>query len=265
MIYDFFTSEHFYETFFKVLRIILIVAIGFPLIHFLSKQSKKLLKSHATPQLHLIISKIIYYLGLALIAISVLSELGFNLSALLGAAGVAGIAVGFAAQTSITNIISGIFLLSEQFVRIGDYIQISNADGTVESIDLFSIKIRTSDNQLVRIPNEYLIKNTLKNVTYYPERRYDFNVRLNHDQNLTKALNLLKDTIKKNRYSLQTKEPLIVFNEFKDSYLNIFVGAWAKTSDYSNFKKTVLVDIKNGFEDAGIQIPVPIVSVSMQK
>ena len=76
----------------------------------------------------------------------------------------------FASQTSVSNIISGIFLISEQPFQVGDLIKVGETKGVVLSIDLLSIKLRTFDNQLVRIPNENLIKNELSNITRFPIR-----------------------------------------------------------------------------------------------
>ena len=75
-----------------------------------------------------------------------------------GTAGIAGIAIGFASQTSVSNIISGIFLISERPFSVGDQIQVGTTKGIILSIDLLSVKLRTFENQLIRIPNESLIK-----------------------------------------------------------------------------------------------------------
>ncbi|MDZ7816437.1 MAG: mechanosensitive ion channel [Planctomycetota bacterium] len=100
-----------------------------------------------------------------------LDELGYKLTALLGAAGIAGIAIGFAAQTSLSNIISGFFLLSERPFAQGDLVQCGSDTGFVLSVSLLSVKMRTFDNKLIRIPNENLIKKEVYNLTKFPIRR----------------------------------------------------------------------------------------------
>jgi small-conductance mechanosensitive channel len=99
----------------------------------------------------------IRYAGIIVIVMTFFHQIGIDISAILGAAGIAGVAIGFAAQTSISNIISGLFLVSEKAFSVNDVIQIEGFTGTVLSIDLLSVKIRTLDNQYVRIPNEKLI------------------------------------------------------------------------------------------------------------
>lgn len=112
----------------------------------------------------LLIYNIVFYGSLGLIIVSILQDLG--LTSLLGAASIVGIATGFAAQTGLSNIISGIFLLVEDIFEINDTIMFGDKiTGTVESIDLFSVKLRTPDGKLVRIPNEALLKNPVTNLS----------------------------------------------------------------------------------------------------
>lgn len=96
-----------------VLRVLLTLAIGIPLIVLLKKLTKRIVTNRFSPQSELLIVRFVYYLSMLILLVSVLNEFGFKLSALLGAAGVVGIAIGFASQTSVSNIISGIFLISE--------------------------------------------------------------------------------------------------------------------------------------------------------
>ena len=108
--------------------------------------------------------------------VSALRELGFKLSVLLGAAGVLTVAVGFASQTSASNIISGLFLLGERPFSVGDVIRVGSTTGEVLSIDLLSAKLRTFENLFVRIPNETLIKSEVTNLSRLPVRRLDLKI-----------------------------------------------------------------------------------------
>src|SRR5688572_697271 len=94
----------------------------------------------------LLVGHIIFYGGVIFIGVNLLHEFGFNVTALLGAAGVIGVAIGFASQASISNIISGFFLLLERPFSIGDMIKSGDIIGFAESIDLLAIRVRTRDN-----------------------------------------------------------------------------------------------------------------------
>ena len=108
--------------------------------------------------------------------LTVLSIFDIDLTALLGAAGIAGLTIGVASKNSVGNIISGIFLISEKSFQVGDVVKIKDKTGIVYSIDLLSIKLRTFDNLYVRIPNENIINSDVTTVTRFPIRRMDINI-----------------------------------------------------------------------------------------
>lgn len=153
---------------------LIMLLIGFPLIWFVSKKLEINLRKFTSAHVAVICTTIFFYGAQLLLLISILNQLGFNLSALLGAAGIFGVAIGFAAQTTISNVISGIFLLLERNFSIGDFVKIGDTYGTIDSIDLLALKIKTSENKLVRIPNEQVIKNQVVNLSFYPKRRVHF-------------------------------------------------------------------------------------------
>ena len=117
-----------------VLRVFLTLAFGIPAVILVKRISKRLVENRLSPQSEQLVVRFVYYLCVLILVVNVLNEFGFKLSALLGAAGVVGIAVGFASQTSISNIISGIFLISERPFVVGDMIEVVQVRGTVESI-----------------------------------------------------------------------------------------------------------------------------------
>ncbi len=137
-------------------RAILLVLLGF----FVARGLSKLINNSFNKRLSLhqatLLRRFTFYLILTLFAISAVQELGFHLSALLGATGILTIAVGIASQTSLSNIISGIFIIGEKPFEIGDTIKVNDMQGEVLAIDLLSVRIRTNDNTMVRIPNETL-------------------------------------------------------------------------------------------------------------
>lgn len=155
----------------SVIKIVALVVCGLPITHLLARTLSSYVTTRLNKQAGFLVYKCVYYGGVTCVIISVLQELGFNITALLGAAGVIGIALGFAAQTSMSNIVAGIFLLLEQSFEIGDTIVFGTASGKVESIDLFSVKIRTTENTLVRIPNELLIKKEMANVSFFTKKK----------------------------------------------------------------------------------------------
>jgi len=220
------------NVFFKSIKILLFIALSLIILNIFKMMLKKATARHFSDQTNMLIQKIFFYSGLALIFLTFLNYIGISITAILGAAGIAGIAIGFAAQTSISNIISGLFLISEKTFEIGNLIQAGNTTGTVMSIDLLSIKIRTLDNKLVRIPNESIIKNELVNITRFPIRRVDINLSVAYKEKIEIVRDLLFDIAKNNPYSLDNPEPLFIFKNFGDSGLEILFGIWISKTDY---------------------------------
>ncbi|HSO88639.1 MAG TPA: mechanosensitive ion channel domain-containing protein, partial [Draconibacterium sp.] len=141
------------ETIEKLLRIGIILVVGIIIITILAAVINKLLPSKMSQQRKMLIKRFVRYTSIVILFLIIISEMEINLGAIFGAAGVIGIVIGVASQTSIGNIVSGFFLVSEKPFEIGDLIRIGDKTGTVYSIDLLSIKIKTLDNLLLRIPN----------------------------------------------------------------------------------------------------------------
>jgi small-conductance mechanosensitive channel len=179
------------------------------------------------------------------------------MTAVLGAAGIVGIAIGFASQTSVSNVISGIFLISEQPFQVGDLIKIGDTTGVVLSIDLLSIKLRTFDNQLIRFPNETLIKNQVNNITRFPIRRLDIELGVAYKENVEHVKKVLSEIARKNIYCLDEPEPLILFKNFGDSALEFLFAVWCVKTDYLKLRQTIMQKIKESFDVEGIEIPFP--------
>lgn len=198
-----------------------------------------------------------YYFILVLFIISALRELGFQLGVLLGAAGVLSVAIGFASQTSASNLISGLFLIGERPFGIGDVVKVGASVGEVISIDLLSVKLRTFDNLFVRIPNEQLIKSEVTTLTRFPIRRYDLQLGVAYKEDLEKVRKVLFEVAERNPLCLEEPEPLFIFQGFGDSSLNIQFSVWAKREQWLDLRNTIAEEIKGAFDRAGIEIPFP--------
>jgi len=237
----------------KMVRVVSTAAIGLVLVRFIASMINKALATYGNKNIRLLIFKVVYYAGMILLIITVLNELGFNLSALLGAAGIFGVAIGFASQTSMSNLISGLFLLSETFVSIGDTISCGSVYGRVESIDLFSIKVRTNEDTLVRVPNERLIKENLVNVTYFNARRAAIAVGVPGTESLERVMGLIRDIVKQNTYALETPNPQIIFDSLSSSAEHLVVQVWAEHKNFTRMKNTLIEELNARLTAEGIK------------
>jgi small-conductance mechanosensitive channel len=240
-----------------VLRVGITIVVGLIVVRILVALGRRLTKRRMTPQGAMVVRKVILYTGFTLIAVNVLQQLGFKLTALLGAAGVVGIAVGFASQTSVSNLISGIFLISEKPFAVGDLIRIGGLTGVVQSIDLLSVKMRTLDNLFVRIPNQKLLNEEVTNITYFPIRRMDLNIGVAYKEDVTRVRDVLKQIADQNPLVLDEPEPLFLFRDFGDSALQLLFGVWFEKTQYLAVRNSLMVAIKERFDQEGIEIPFP--------
>lgn len=245
------------ENFGLLLRVAFLLLVIWPLLLLLARLIHRLVRPHVSAQSAMLVRHGITYLGTILIALTVMRELGFKMSAVLGAAGIAGVAIGFASQTSLSNLISGIFLIWEKPFQLGDLIKAGDSIGFVHAIDLLSVKLRTFDNQFVRIPNETLLKEQTTNVTYFPIRRMDITIGVAYKEDLERVLELLKDLANKNPYCLDEPTPLVVVKDFADSSINFTLGMWFLKTDYLLLRNSFLPALKKRFDEEGIEIPFP--------
>lgn len=255
-------SKHFNaETLEKGLRIAIILVVGLILIYSVAYIVRKVLPKNLSKQRQMIINRFVQYSGIIILFFIIVSELKINLTAIFGAAGIIGIVIGVASQTSIGNIISGFFLVSEKSFELGDVIKIGDKSGVVYSIDLLSIKLKTFDNLLLRIPNQTVISSEVTNVTRFPIRRLDFELGVAYKEDLVKVRSIIEKVVRNNPLCLDEPEPLIVFKEFGASSINILLGVWFEKTNYLKVKNSVFLEIKTAFDAEGIEIPFPHISV----
>lgn len=245
----------------KFIRIVFILIIGVSSIQLIAFMLRRSLRKQLSRQRMMLITRTVIYTGYTGLVLIVVKEFNYDLTALFGAAGVVGIVIGVASQTSIGNIISGLFLVGEKSFEIGDVVRIGDKTGTVYSIDLLSIKIKTFDNLLIRIPNQSVISSELTNVTRFPIRRLDFQLGVAYKEDLRKVKSVLESVARNNPLCLEEPEPYILFQTFGDSSINIIFGVWFEKANYAAVKNSVFIEIKEAFDREGIEIPFPHVSI----
>ncbi len=257
LITDFITPERIS----LAVRVLLILVIGIPVVKLILKVVARLIKGKLSLQSEVLIARTVKYLLFLILVVMVLNEFGFKISALLGAAGIFGVAIGFASQTSVSNIISGIFLISEKPFMIGDVVEVDGKLGSIVAIDLLSVKLKTFDGQSIRVPNETMIKNDVTNLTKYDIRRAQFVVGVAYKEDVRKVLEILKEIAQNIPGGLKDPEPLIQLDSFGDSSVNINFGVWTQTSNVINLKTQLMLAVKERFDKDGIEIPFPHLSI----
>ncbi|MBN1118407.1 MAG: mechanosensitive ion channel family protein [Bacteroidales bacterium] len=241
----------------KIRNVFLTIVIGYIILQAVLLLIRKVLAKRLSLQWKMLLNKGIVYAGIIIILLMVLETMGVSLKALLGAAGIAGVVIGFASQTSVGNIISGLFLVTEKPFEIGDLIKVGDKMGSVYSIDLLSVKLKTLDNLLIRIPNQTLISTEITNVTRFPIRRMDIVVGVAYKEDLKRVMEILKQLAVENVNVLNEPEPLILLKDFGESSIDILYGLWFEKSNYLVVRNSMIQAIKETFDREGIEIPFP--------
>jgi small-conductance mechanosensitive channel len=245
---------HWFKDARLVLEAVGILLLGFVLTRLVGRQLKRA-PLHAQQRLVLLRLSNAIILGFAVA--TALGALGLKLGVLLGAAGVATVALGFAAQTSVSNLISGVFLMVEQPFVVGDVIDVGGITGEVLSIDLIAVRLRTFDNVLARIPNETMLKANVKNMTHFQIRRVDMKLGVAYKEDLGRVKATLFELAERNILALRDPAPQLQYLGFGDSSIDIQFSVWAARPHFLDLRNSLYEEIKKTFDEKGIEIPFP--------
>lgn len=250
-----------WENLFKAIGSVIMIFIIWFIYRMILRTVRK--SQSANPHREMLFSKIIKYSFYIVIVMYVLSLFGIKFSAIWGAAGIAGVAIGFAAQTSVSNLISGLFVLTEGTFHVGDTIIVDGITGVVDAVNLLSVRIHTTDNQMVRIPNSTIIDSNLMNNSFYDKRRVTATVGVAYESDLGKTIEVCKAAALSVPTVLQDPEVAAWIIGFSASSVDITVAAWAKTSDFLNTKTDLHIAILRELGKAGIEVPYSKMEVSL--
>lgn len=244
-------------TLYNFLFAVLITALAVIIARLLTRNLRRALADKVKKDQLEIILKVIYF-GIIIIAfLGVSPTLGINLSGLIVAGGILGIIIGFASQSVVSNLVSGIFILAEKPVKIGDQIEVEGVRGIVEDVNILSTVIRTFDGLYVRVPNDKLFVSNIVNFTANVARRFEFMIGISYSSDINKAIELIRQIAEDHPFVLKNPEPLIFVYEFADSGVNINARFWAPASEWFNVRTELLQKIKEAFDENGIEIPFP--------
>ncbi|PEN12525.1 mechanosensitive ion channel protein [Longibacter salinarum] len=238
-------------------RAALKIGIGFLVARLASHAVSRMFATQTTAHQEILARRVTFYLILGVFCASALSELGFDLGILLGAAGILTVALGFASQTSASNVISGLFLLGEKPFEVGDVIRVGTTTGEVLSVDLLSVKLRTFDNLFVRLPNETMIKSEIVNLQRFPIRRYDLQVGVAYKEDMRAVRDALSEVAEQHPLCLEEPAPMVLFQGYGESSLNFQFSVWASQENYMDVRNSIPAEVKEAFDARGIEIPFP--------
>ncbi len=240
--------------------VILIVAfVATSLISFLFDSGDVNIKFLKLPKgVPAAISLVIRYLIIAFGIVLALSSLGIDLGKFNLMAGALGLGIGFGLQTVVSNFISGLILVFERPIHVGDTVEVNNLLGTVNRIGVRSSSVITFDGAEVVVPNNNLIANDLINWTLSDSiKRVEILIGTTYGSDPNQILKILVDAAMTSEDTLKTPAPQALFSEFGDSSLNFKLRFWVHYESGLQAKSDVSIAIYNMFAKHGIEIPFP--------
>jgi len=195
-------------------------------------------------------------------------NLGMNVTGLLASLSIGGLAVGLAAQDTLSNLFGAVALFADKPFRVGDRIQIEGLDGIVETIGLRSTRVRHLDGYLVTIPNRTMANANITNVSRWPNIKTVMNIGLTYDtppDKITRAKEII-DSIY--RPHPKTADLIVSFNKFESASLNILVVHWWNSTDYKDYLlgfQHLNLELKRRFDAEGINFAFPTQTIYMKQ
>lgn len=260
--YSFFALGGFEVSLWSVFKLVVSIAI----LLYITRKLTKLLVDQILPRYRLdigirqSIGAIVRYIILIIGLYIIISTAGINLSALGVLAGALGVGIGFGLQNITNNFISGLIILFERPIKVGDRIEVGDVNGDVVRISARATTIITNDNISIIVPNSEFISSTVINWSHNDRMvRFRFPVGVSYSEDPDQVKQLLLEVMKENKGVLRNPPPDVWFDEFGDSSLNFNLMVW--TSEYIQRPKALRSQlyyaIFKKFKEHEIEIPFP--------
>lgn len=230
--------------------------VSFKLINFIFK---RIARSLARTKADATLSKVLLNMGRIalkiLVMIGLIAYVGIETASLSALVLAIGTGISLALQGTLSNFAGGVIIIVMRPFKLGDYITSNGESGTVEDIKLFYTYITTPDNRVVMIPNGSLANNVIVNASAKDTRRVDVVMSISYLADAELAKRLAKEVCSNNEKIFATPAPFAEIGEYADSSVDIFVRCWCNREDYWDTKFYMLREIKNAFDQNGIEIP----------
>lgn len=235
----------------------LILLVGFFAIKLIRNILKKWMEKKVNISFHVFIDSCVKIVLWIFVFLCVAGALGLDTSSFITALGSAGLAIGLALQSSLSNLASGIMILIAKNYEVGDFIEVEGVSGTVKKIDLMFTTMDTPDNKEISIPNSKLTADIVINYTKNDIRRVDLTYSISYDSSIEQAKGILAQLSANCALALQDPAPAVIVTEHADSAVMLQVRIWCKKEDYWDVTFAMNEQVKAAFDEAGICIPFP--------
>ena len=239
----------------NLLSALLILLVAFLVTKLLPKPVNSLMKRTRLDQvavkyLHRA-NKIVVW---ALAIVMAMDKLGFPVGSLLAVLAAVGAAVALAIKDNLSNLASGLVLLFTKPFKAGDYVEAGGISGTVQEVGLAYTKLCTVDNKVISVPNGQISVEKIINYSTEERRRVDLTFNASYDSPLQQVTGVLRAVVAAHPMALAEPEPFVRVNAYRDSSIEYVVRVWCATGDYWTLYYDLLEQVKEAFDQNGIEM-----------
>ncbi|NMJ87048.1 MAG: mechanosensitive ion channel family protein [Thaumarchaeota archaeon] len=243
----------------QLLISITILAVGVVIARIIRITVLRFVSKHLPTQTEIVVKRIVYWGIIGVAALSAVSNMGIDFTGVLLAGGIFGIVIGFATQSIVANLISGLFLHIDRPVKVGDPIEVvdMNVAGVVVETTAFSTRLRRFDGVFIRIPNEKFFTSQLRNFSTNVARRVEVTVGIAYKEDAATTIQLIKEMVDKDPKVFVEPPPTIIVWELADSSVNINIRIWVASQEWFPVRLQIMQQLKELLDNSGIEIPFP--------
>jgi small conductance mechanosensitive channel len=240
----------------KILAAVVILIVGALIARWIGRVAGSTLsRREMEPPLRMLLVRFIKLLVMLIALLMAIQQLGFQILPLIAGLGVAGVGVGLAMQGVLSNLVAGLTIIFVKKFRVGEYIEINQVHGQVETIELFSTTLIHPDRSHIVIPNRKIVGEIIHN--YGLIRQADLSVGVAYDTDLNRALQIVRDVLGANARVLKDPAPVVGASTMADSSIGIAIRPWSSIADFGPMQAEVNKALIEAFRESGVQMPLP--------
>lgn len=209
------------------------------------------------PTLATFLARVVKVTVLALTGLVVLAQLGVSVASLLALFGAIGLGVGLALKDTFADLAAGVVLMAQRPFGVGDSVAVAGTAGTIEEVGFLATRLRAVDGVYVLLPNSRIWGEVIENRSRNPVRRADLAVGIGYDEDIERALALVRQLLANDPRVLDDPAPQVAVANLGDSAVELLVRPWMATADWWPAQLDLLQTIKRSLDEAGIAIPFP--------
>ncbi|WP_294818410.1 mechanosensitive ion channel domain-containing protein [uncultured Flavobacterium sp.] len=250
----------------SLISAVIVLCLGLLIIKLFRRIVKNLMtKKDLDPTLLKFVLDVFTWVFRVILFVTVIDQLGVKTTSLMAALGAAGIAIGLALQGSLSNFAGGLLIILFKPFRVGDYIEAQGQSGTVNSIQIFSTRVITVNNQVIYLPNGALSNGTIKNYSQEPLRRAEIVLGVSYGSDLKVVKQEIFNVIADDPKILQEPAPGIEIRSLAENAIELTIYIWSERANFGFMVSDFYENVKTAFDKSGIEISYPQKDISQKK